>query len=265
MVQAFSNRHSAPRTFVAARHCPYGSAASRRPSPRKLKARMTMITGIAGISSQGEIARAWMFCACCSSTPQLMAGGRSPRPRKLQRGLADDHGRDGQRGRGDDVAQERRHHVRKMMRSWPQPASSAAITKSSSRSDRKRPRTTRASSVQPIERDDDRDGEVDLGDAPVVGQGRRQAHPQRDRRDGAQDLDDALDDGVDGRRRRGRRCRPGSTPRTRLRLTPTRPMDERGLRAVHQPRPEVAPLLVGAEEEERLLGRRRPRRRGGGG
>ncbi len=37
----------------------------------------------------------------------------------------------------------------KMMRVWLQPASSAAITKSSSRSDRKRPRTTRASSVQP--------------------------------------------------------------------------------------------------------------------
>ena len=39
---------------------------------------------------------------------------------------------------------------RKMMRAWPQPASSAAITKSSSRSERNRPRTTRASSVQPI-------------------------------------------------------------------------------------------------------------------
>ena len=39
---------------------------------------------------------------------------------------------------------------RKMMRSWLAPASSAAVTKSSSRSERKRPRTTRASSVQPI-------------------------------------------------------------------------------------------------------------------
>ena len=39
---------------------------------------------------------------------------------------------------------------RKMMRTGWRPASSAAMTKSSSRSDRKRPRTTRASSVQPI-------------------------------------------------------------------------------------------------------------------
>ena len=31
----------------------YGSAASRRPSPRKLKARMTRITGMTGIISQG--------------------------------------------------------------------------------------------------------------------------------------------------------------------------------------------------------------------
>jgi hypothetical protein len=38
----------------------------------------------------------------------------------------------------------------RMMRVRLQPASSAAVTNSSSRKDRKRPRTTRASSVQPI-------------------------------------------------------------------------------------------------------------------
>ena len=38
---------------------------------------------------------------------------------------------------------------RKMIRIWLAPASSAASTKSSWRSDRNRPRTTRASSVQP--------------------------------------------------------------------------------------------------------------------
>ena len=37
---------------------------------------------------------------------------------------------------------------RKMMRIWPAPASSAAVTKSSSRSERNFPRTTRARSVQ---------------------------------------------------------------------------------------------------------------------
>ena len=41
------------------------------------------MTGSAGSSSQGVSAIAWTFCASCSSTPQLMAGGRRPRPRKL--------------------------------------------------------------------------------------------------------------------------------------------------------------------------------------
>ena len=39
---------------------------------------------------------------------------------------------------------------RKMIRIWLAPASSAAVMKSSSRMARNRPRTTRASSVQPI-------------------------------------------------------------------------------------------------------------------
>src|ERR1700686_5515446 len=62
---------------------PYGSAASRKPSPRKLNARMTTITGTAGNNSQGEIATVWTFWASCSSTPHEMAGGRRPSPRKL--------------------------------------------------------------------------------------------------------------------------------------------------------------------------------------
>src|SRR5262249_57415950 len=43
----------------------------------------TTITGTAASISQGEIATVWTFWACCRSTPQLMAGGRRPRPRKL--------------------------------------------------------------------------------------------------------------------------------------------------------------------------------------
>ena len=43
--------------------------------------------------------RARMFCASCSSTPQLTTGGRRPRPRKRQRRLAQDHRRDRQRDR----------------------------------------------------------------------------------------------------------------------------------------------------------------------
>ena len=39
------------------------------------------MTATDGMSSQGERTSAWMFCASCSSTPQLIAGGRSPSPR----------------------------------------------------------------------------------------------------------------------------------------------------------------------------------------
>src|SRR5262245_63986915 len=48
----------------------------------KLRARITTMTGTAGSRSQGEMARAWMFWACWSSTPHEMAGGGSPRPRE---------------------------------------------------------------------------------------------------------------------------------------------------------------------------------------
>ena len=84
-----------------------------------------------------------------------------------------------------------------MIRIREQPTSSAAVTKSSSRSDRKRPRTTRASSVQPISEmmivitKKTRTMSQSLRDR------RRQPHPQRNRRDRAQDLDHALDDRVD--------------------------------------------------------------------
>ena len=85
----------------------------------------------------------------------------------------------------------------KMMRSREAPASSAAVMKSSSRSARNRPRTTRASSVQPISEMMMRDGEIDLLRRPACRHRRGQAHPQRDGRDRAQDLDHALDHHVD--------------------------------------------------------------------
>ena len=79
-----------------------------------------------------------------------MAGGRSPRPRKLS-----DVSLMIIAGSASVVAammwlRNDGTMWRKMMRRRLHPASSAAMTKSSSRSERKRPRTTRASSVQPI-------------------------------------------------------------------------------------------------------------------
>src|SRR5205814_10403666 len=61
----------------------YGSAASLMPSPMKLNARTATMTAKDGIRSHGEITNAWMFCASWSRTPQLIAGGRKPSPRKL--------------------------------------------------------------------------------------------------------------------------------------------------------------------------------------
>ena len=53
------------------------------PSPMKLNARTATMTAKDGMRSHGEITNAWMFCASWSSTPQLIAGGRKPSPRKL--------------------------------------------------------------------------------------------------------------------------------------------------------------------------------------
>ena len=110
-----------------------------------------MITGTEADRSHGEMARAWMFCACWRSTPQLIGGRAQPQPEEGQRGLADDHGGNGQGGGRDDVGQKGRHDMAQDdARAGCSRESSAAITKSSSRRERKRPRTTRASSVQPM-------------------------------------------------------------------------------------------------------------------
>ena len=47
----------------------YGSAASRSPSPTKLKAITVAITNSTGSISHGCSATVRMFCASCSSTP----------------------------------------------------------------------------------------------------------------------------------------------------------------------------------------------------
>src|SRR6266496_4087845 len=61
----------------------YGSVASRRPSPRKLKASTALAMNTTGMSSHGKCANVWMFCASCSNVPQLTNGGRMPIPRKV--------------------------------------------------------------------------------------------------------------------------------------------------------------------------------------
>jgi hypothetical protein len=90
-----------------------------------------------------------MFCASCSSTPQLTTGGFRPTPRKESEvsatiivGTA-------------RVTMARIWLVsdgriwRKISRASLEPSSRAAVTKSSSRNARNRPRTSRARLVQP--------------------------------------------------------------------------------------------------------------------
>ena len=108
----------------------------------------TTITGTAGSISHGEMATVWTFWACCNKTPQLMAGGRRPRPRKLRAVSLTIIA-----GRARVVAamiwlMNDGTMCTKMVRIWLHPTSRADTTKSSSRRERKRPRTTRASSVQ---------------------------------------------------------------------------------------------------------------------
>ena len=56
-------------------HLLYGSAASRNPSPRKLRAITAITTATPGAKSQGAVAMERMFCASRSSTPHEMVGG----------------------------------------------------------------------------------------------------------------------------------------------------------------------------------------------
>jgi hypothetical protein len=112
-----------------------------------LKEITATITGTAGSISHGEMATVCTFWACCNSTPQLIAGGRRPRPRKLnavsEMIIA---------GRASVVAammwlMNDGTMCTKIVRISLHPTSRAETTKSSSRRARKRPRTTRASSV----------------------------------------------------------------------------------------------------------------------
>src|SRR5699024_792463 len=128
----------------------YGSAASRTPTPTKLSTSTATVTATPGSRTQGAPAIEWMFCASWSRTPQLTTGACSPRPRKdsdvsarIMNGTA--------KVREAMMWLVKEGNIcRPMMRRVGQPSRRAAVTKSSCLSDRKRPRTTRARSVQPM-------------------------------------------------------------------------------------------------------------------
>src|SRR5262245_11067961 len=176
-----------------------------------------------------------------------------PEPQEAQRGLADDHGRQRQRGGRNDVAHERRHHVH-------EDRPRAATAHQPRRDDevflaqRQEPAAHDTRQLGPSqERDDDGDREVDLQDRPVARQGGRQAHPERDRRDRPEDLDHPLDHRVDDAAVEAREPAQHDA-QNQARRHAEEPDRQRDACPVHEPRPEIAALHVGAQEKDRLGG-----------
>src|SRR5882672_9929239 len=124
-------------------------------------------------------------------------GRAQAEPQEAQRGLADDHRGQGQRGGRDDVARERGHHVdedRAHLAAPDQPGRDHEIFFAHG----EKPAADDPGQLGPAQhRDDDRDGEVDLEDRPLPRERRGQPHPQGNGRDRAQDLDRPLDQRVD--------------------------------------------------------------------
>ena len=107
------------------------------------------MTSSAGNRSQGWSATDSTFCAPCSSTPQLTAGGRSPTPRKLS--AVSPRIIEGMRLEALTIRwlANAGSMCRNNWRRSGAPSSLAASTYSSSRSARNLLRTVRASPVQP--------------------------------------------------------------------------------------------------------------------
>jgi hypothetical protein len=85
-----------------------GSKASRRPSPRKLRASRVVLRREAGKTrSHQRLSRGLMTWApCLSREPQLAAGSSMPRPRKLRKDSVEDDGGDGEGEVGEDDGPE---------------------------------------------------------------------------------------------------------------------------------------------------------------
>ena len=113
---------------------------------------------------------------------------------------------------------------RKMMRSSLAPASLAAMTKVLL-AQRHELAAHHARQARPAdEREDDHDAKVDLGDRPARRQRGAERHPQRQRRHGAQELDDTLHDHVERAAIVAGEAAE-STPRKKDMAMPTRPME----------------------------------------
>src|SRR5215468_1905958 len=114
-----------------------------------------------------------------------------------ERGLVDDHHRDGERAGGDDVAQERRHHVAQDD-AHPRAAGEPRGQHEVLLAQRQEAAAHFAAKRRPADqRQDHGDGEEHLDRRPVARQGGGQREPDRDGGHRLQELDQALDHLVD--------------------------------------------------------------------
>ncbi len=214
----------------------------------KLNAITATITGMAGSISHGSDATVRAFDAALSSTPQLDRRRLQTQPQEAQRGLTDDHEGDRQRGGGDHMAGEVGHHVAQ---------DDGQITRAGKArggdevllAHGQEPPAYNSRELGPaIERDDDGDCEVSLLDRKGLWERGRQPDPERDRWDGAEDLDDPLDHRIDRSAVvSGRAADQDAQHQAEGHADQTD--GQRQACAVHDARVDVAPLLVGAEQE----------------
>src|SRR2546426_17391 len=178
-------------------------------------------------------------------------GRTQAQAQEAQRGLADDHRGQGERGRRDDVAHERRHHVHKDGPHLAAPHEPGGNDEVLLTQGQEPPPNDARQLRPPEERDDDGEGEVDLKDGPAPGGGGAQPHPERNRGDRAEDLNAPRDQRIGDPAVESREPAQDDA-HEKTQRHPTEPDGERDARAVHQPRPQVASLDVRAQQEDRL-------------
>src|SRR6266568_2482117 len=172
-------------------------------------------------------------------------------PQETQRSLADDDRRDRQGRRRDDVTYERGHHVA-------EDDPRLAATDELGRHDEilllegdESPPDDPGELGPADQRYDDRDGEVNLHNAPIGGKRSGQAHPEGNRRNRAQDLDDPLDDRIDRPAEiAGYAAQDDAQHQTQGHADQA--YRHRRSRRVHEARPEVASVRVRSHQEQRL-------------
>ena len=144
-VPSWSAVRSSRESTGSGRFVAGGSSASRRPSAKKLTPRATSTITIPGNVTSHHVDKHWRPVAISFPRPGSAAGRRA---QERERRFEQDRGRDQQRHRDDDRPDRARQHVPEHDPQIPGAAAFAASTNSFSLSERKVPRTMRASVTQ---------------------------------------------------------------------------------------------------------------------